>query len=77
MLQDIVANKKITANGVVGIFPCRSNNTDDIVLEEGTVFNTIRQQEVRDGPYFALSDFISPDYTDYIGCFAVTAGLGV
>jgi cobalamin-dependent methionine synthase I len=42
MLQDIIVNKKLRANGVVGIFPCKANDKDDIVLENGTTFHTLR-----------------------------------
>lgn len=82
MLDDIISNKSLTANGVIGIFPAVSMG-DDIVLEEqDIVFHTIRQQSKKAAGVvnLALSDFIVPSDVgkqDYIGAFAVTAGLGI
>jgi len=43
MLKDVIDNKKLKAHGVIGIFPCKSTDTDSVVMEEGTVFHMLRQ----------------------------------
>ena len=77
MLDRILQEKMLSARAVIGFWKCKRIG-DDIHLENGTVFHTIRQQMDRtDSKRFnmALSDFIS-DKEDYIGAFAVTAGIG-
>jgi 5-methyltetrahydrofolate--homocysteine methyltransferase len=82
MLQNMVKNKWVRANGVFGIFHARSQGDDIQVLDEKgklvETFYTLRQQRKMAGhlPNLALADFIAPE-NDYIGCFAVTAGLGI
>jgi 5-methyltetrahydrofolate--homocysteine methyltransferase len=87
MLDQLIEEKWLTANGVIGLFPANAVG-DDIevyLTEERTtphaVLHHLRQQgEHREGvPNRALSDFVAPKETglrDYIGGFAVTAGLG-
>ena len=84
MLARIVAEKPLTAHGVVGFWPANSVG-DDIVLfkdesreEQLATFHGLRQQiEKREGPNYCLSDFVAPLGTpDYVGGFAVTAGIG-
>ncbi|HTA30815.1 MAG TPA: vitamin B12 dependent-methionine synthase activation domain-containing protein, partial [Candidatus Cybelea sp.] len=84
LLQRIVNEKLLEARGVYGFFPAQSVG-DDVELFDGdarnktlTVFHFLRQQiEKPDGqPNLCLADFIAPA-NDYIGAFAVTAGLGV
>jgi len=89
MLKKIVSEKWLRARAVLGFFPANTVNDDDIELytdesrsEVRTVFHTLRQQIVHrgDAPDFALADFIAPQDTgigDYIGAFAVTAGIGI
>jgi 5-methyltetrahydrofolate--homocysteine methyltransferase len=87
MLQVILAEKKLTAKGIYGIFPANQINDDDIELrdESGKVlekFLTLRQQaqKTKGAPNIALSDFIAPKdsgKTDYMGAFCVTTGFGV
>jgi 5-methyltetrahydrofolate--homocysteine methyltransferase len=88
MLDRMIAEKWITANGVVGIFPAQSD-VDDIIIyaneEKRDVrmrVHHLRQQVVKaTGQYnYALSDFVAPvesGKTDYVGGFAVTAGLEI
>jgi 5-methyltetrahydrofolate--homocysteine methyltransferase len=87
LLNEIVAKKLFTANGVYGFFPANSNGDDMIVYEDATRTNelarlhTLRQQKdnQRGKPHLALADFIAPrdsGHVDYIGAFAVTAGHG-
>jgi 5-methyltetrahydrofolate--homocysteine methyltransferase len=81
LLKQIVDGKLIRARGVYGFWKANAHG-DDIVLENGVRFPMLRQQEViaDNKPNRSLADFISPiesGVTDYIGAFAVTAGLGV
>jgi 5-methyltetrahydrofolate--homocysteine methyltransferase len=81
LLKQIVAGKLIRARGVYGFWKANAHG-DDIVLENGVRFPMLRQQEViaDNKPNRSLADFIAPaesGITDYIGAFAVTAGLGV
>ena len=88
MLDKIIREKSLTANGVIGIFPANSVGDDIEVynnITRGQViarFFNLRNQEAKsDGsPNLCLSDFIAPvgsGKIDYIGAFAVTAGLGI
>ncbi|MEO8533664.1 MAG: methionine synthase, partial [Flavobacterium sp.] len=87
MLAIILAEKKLSAKGIYGIFPANQIDDDDIELrdENGKVlekFLTLRQQsqKTKGAPNIALSDFILPKdsgITDYIGAFCVTTGFGV
>jgi 5-methyltetrahydrofolate--homocysteine methyltransferase len=92
MLQRLIEGRWLTANGVVGLYPANSVG-DDIVLytdesrtEEAMTWHGLRQQTEKqaiDGvmrPSRCLSDFVAPKESglaDYVGLFAVTAGLGV
>jgi 5-methyltetrahydrofolate--homocysteine methyltransferase len=89
LLKRIVAEKWVTASGVVGFWPANSVG-DDIELYTGeprhsklATLYTLRQQIARDPSrnraHTALADFIAPKETgvaDYIGGFAVTTGIG-
>lgn len=87
MLRQIVKENWLQANGVVGLFAANALNDDDIEVKEshGAVlakFHTLRQQGAfKPGiANYALADFIAPEESgkaDYIGAFAVTAGLGI
>jgi len=86
MLDEIIKNKSIEANGVIAFYPAEATDTDDVILyaddnrdKELTTFHFLRQQnkKAQNLPNFCLSDFIAPQSTgkkDYIGMFAVTAG---
>ena len=88
MLDRIVEEKWLRAAGVFGLFPANQVAGDDIEVytdesrgEVRTVLHQLRQQtEGRDGsPRKSLADFVAPKETglrDYVGAFAVTAGLG-
>jgi 5-methyltetrahydrofolate--homocysteine methyltransferase len=80
LLTQIVDGKLLRARGVYGFWKANAHG-DDIVLDNGFRFPMLRQQEViaDDKPNRSLADFIAPvetGITDYIGAFAVTAGLG-
>jgi 5-methyltetrahydrofolate--homocysteine methyltransferase len=88
LLKMIITEKRLAANGVIGIFPANSTG-DDIELyvnekrkEILTVVHTLRQQMAKRPPAknAALADFIAPKESgigDYLGMFAVTAGIGI
>ncbi len=89
LLDRIISEKLLTANGVVGLFPASTVGFDDIEVytdESRTgvkrVLHTIRQQieKSKGEPNIALADFIAPKESgveDFIGMFAVTAGVGI
>ena len=83
MLAKIVAENWLTAKAVFGLYPARGEN-EDIVLysdesrtQELTRWVGLRQQIKQPQGRFnnALADFVGEN--DYIGAFAVTAGLGI
>lgn len=86
MLDQIVRAKSLQANGVVAFFPAASTEEDvQLYRNEGdknafATFHFLRQQnkKAQNLPNFSLADFISPTPgQDYLGMFAVTAGLGL
>lgn len=85
MLADIIATKSLKANAAYGLFKANAVGDDIEVYGEDhellETFRTLRQQTKKAGTAsnLALSDFISPkgEAEDYIGCFAVTAGIGI
>jgi 5-methyltetrahydrofolate--homocysteine methyltransferase len=87
LLKQIVNEKLLQANGVIGFWPANSVGddievyTDDTRKTLLTTIHTLRQQseKVKGEPYYALSDFIAPKESgipDYWGGFAVTSGIG-
>jgi 5-methyltetrahydrofolate--homocysteine methyltransferase len=81
MLDSIIAEKWLTANGVIGLFPANGDGDDIVLTENNYRIPQLRQQnKKRDGiPNKCLSDVVAPlssGKQDYIGGFAVTAGLG-
>lgn len=88
MLKTIVEEKWLTARGVIGFFPANSVGDDIELFNDDTRTETLchlhnlrQQKQTRDGKFnYCLSDFIAPKETqlkDYIGGFAVTAGIGI
>ncbi|AUL18448.1 methionine synthase [Bordetella holmesii] len=89
MLKRIVEGRWLTANGVVGFYPANRINDEDIEVyrdesrsEVLFTYRNLRQQGVkREGvSNKCLADYIAPKDSgklDYIGVFAVTAGLGI
>lgn len=79
LLKEICQNKELRAKGVIGLLKARSCGEDIEVKHKGQVYKFfgLRQQEESpvSGPNMNLADFVSP-FADYIGGFAVTAGLG-
>jgi 5-methyltetrahydrofolate--homocysteine methyltransferase len=88
MLERIVDEKWLRASGVIGLFPAAQVGDDDVEVyaEESrtqvvaTLRNLRQQSEHRAGvPHRCLADFVAPKSSglhDYVGAFAVTAGLG-
>jgi 5-methyltetrahydrofolate--homocysteine methyltransferase len=87
MLKQLIAEKWLTANGVVGFWPANSVGDDIELYADDTrkkrlaTLHTVRQQMAREQgkPNLALADYVAPKDTglkDYVGGFAVTAGIG-
>lgn len=88
MLQKIVSAKWLQASGVVGIWPANAIGDDvELYTDESrsdvlsTVHSLRQQSKKADGiANLALADFVVPKETglqDFMGGFAVTAGLGI
>jgi 5-methyltetrahydrofolate--homocysteine methyltransferase len=84
MLDKIIAENWFEAKAVYSIFPVKRNGEDVIVLDEenketGMKFHFLRQQgkKGRGVPNRSLVDFVSPHEVDYMGAFAVAAGIGM
>ncbi len=89
MLRDIIANRKLRARAVIGLFPANSVGYDDIELYSDDSRDKVRMrlhhlrqqmQKVEGKANMCLSDFVAPKTSgkaDYIGAFAVTAGIGI
>jgi 5-methyltetrahydrofolate--homocysteine methyltransferase len=89
MLEQLVAEKWLTARAVIGLFPANAIGDDDIEVYAGSdrkevrmVLHHLRQQQQKPPgkPNRCLSDFVAPKDSgveDYIGAFAVTAGIGI
>jgi 5-methyltetrahydrofolate--homocysteine methyltransferase len=87
LLESIVREGSLTARAVVGLYPANAVGDDiEVYADEKrsrplTIFHTLRQQTARPDElsHQALADFVAPKDTglaDYVGAFAVTAGLG-
>ncbi|MGB1581869.1 MAG: vitamin B12 dependent-methionine synthase activation domain-containing protein, partial [Nevskiales bacterium] len=88
MIDTVIAEGWLTANGVIGLFPANQINEDDVEIysdetrsEVLAVQRHLRQQgEHRAGvPNRCLADFVAPKSSglhDYVGGFAVTTGHG-
>jgi len=89
MLDRIVAEKWLTARAVIGFYPANAVGDDDVALyadeardEIALTVHFLRQQmaKSRGRPNNCLADFVAPagsGVTDYLGAFAVTAGIGI
>ena len=88
MLDQLIAERWLTARGVIGLWPANRLGTDDIELftDESrstrlAVCHHLRQQRAADAgrPQLCLADFIAPRDAgvDYLGGFAVTTGIGI
>ena len=88
MLERIVAERWLRAQAVIGLFPANAVGDDvEIYGDEQrhsplATLTFLRQQKDKPAglPHLSLADFIAPKSSgvrDYIGAFAVTAGLGI
>ncbi len=87
MLQKIVSEQWLTANGVIGLYPANADQDRILVFKNNqrrevlTTFHHLRQQrkKAKRLPSLCLSDFVAPigKGQDYIGGFAVTTGFGI
>jgi 5-methyltetrahydrofolate--homocysteine methyltransferase len=84
MLQRIVEEKWLTARAVFGLWPANSHGDDVVAQVDGcpVTLHFLRQQADKppERPDFCLADFIAPADSgrqDWIGAFAVTAGIGI
>jgi 5-methyltetrahydrofolate--homocysteine methyltransferase len=86
MLEKLIDEEALQARGVIGLWPANADG-DDIVIwtdetrtSERARLHTLRQQMPKTGASaranVALADFVAPTGADWIGGFAVTAGLG-
>ncbi|MDP7305543.1 MAG: vitamin B12 dependent-methionine synthase activation domain-containing protein, partial [Pirellulaceae bacterium] len=87
LLADLVANRRLTANGVYGFWPAAADGEDIVLFTdesravELTRFHMLRQQWQRKGQseFRSLVDYIAPRDSgreDFLGAFAVTTGVG-
>ena len=87
LLADIIANKRLTARAVFGLWPANTVNHDDIEVYSGqgetlATLHHIRQQIQKPGAteeLASLADFVAPKESgiaDTLGAFAVTTGIG-
>ena len=86
MLDEIIANQWLTAKAVYGIFKAYSDGEDIHVLDQSdkhldTIYCLRQQRQMAGGvKHLSLADYIAPkdnQQQDYIGCFTVTAGIGI
>ena len=83
MLDTLINEKWLSAKAVFSLFPVQREEDDAFVLDENgnrvASFHFLRQQgkKGKDVPNRSLADYLHPNRVDYLGCFAVTAGLGM
>ena len=76
LLHEIIEKRLLKARAVYGFWRARSSGDDIELVDELRVLHTLRQQqETTTGVNLALADFVAPA-DDYVGGFAVTAGIG-
>jgi len=89
MLKKIIEGRWLRASAVFGIFPAAAVGSDDIEIYADEkrsrvlmTWHNLRQQNVKPTgrANLCLADFVAPKgsgVTDYVGAFAVTAGIGI
>lgn len=85
MLDKLIAEKWLSANAVFGLYPVQRKEDDAVVFDssdgakEIAKFHFLRQQgkKGKGVPNRSLADYLHPKKIDYMGCFAVTSGLGM
>jgi len=84
LLDRIRAEKLLTARGVFAFWPAKAIGddvavySDEALTKRRATFHFLRQQMKKPADQFnhSLADYIAPEAPDYLGGFAVTAGLG-
>jgi 5-methyltetrahydrofolate--homocysteine methyltransferase len=88
LIDSIIADNSLQAKAVCGLFPANALGNDDVALytddtrtQVAATLHFLRQQSQKSSgiPNLSLADFIAPTRTgiaDYMGAFAVTAGIG-
>ncbi len=88
MLEQLVAERWLTARGVYGLFPANAVGDDTELYRDETrdqvlmTLHHLRQQNEKPAgrPNQSLADFVAPRETghpDWMGAFAVTTGIGI
>jgi len=89
LLEHIIEQEALKAQGIIGFFPANSVGFDDIEVYADdsrerplAVIHALRQQmsKTNEQYNYSLADFIAPRETgvkDFIGLFAVTTGIGI
>jgi 5-methyltetrahydrofolate--homocysteine methyltransferase len=89
MLKRIIEGRWLAASAVFGLFPAAMVDADDIEIyadekrgKRLMTWHNLRQQNVKPAgrPNLCLADFVAPrgsGVADYLGAFAVTAGIGI
>jgi len=79
MLDKVIREQWLKANGVMGIWLARKTDTDSVEVQaegKNMQLEFLRQQlrKAEGEPNLSLADFIHPDQPDYIGAFSVSIG---
>ncbi len=83
MLDRMISEKWLSASAVFGLYPVQRKDDDAAVFDPNgnqiASFHFLRQQgkKGKGVPNRSLADYLHPEKTDYLGCFAVTSGLGM
>jgi 5-methyltetrahydrofolate--homocysteine methyltransferase len=88
MIDEILDKKMLRAKGVFGFYPVISHGDDVMIMKDENTAEPVsalhflrNQEQKKEGvPNLCFSDFIAPPESgsvDYIGLFAVTAGIGI
>jgi 5-methyltetrahydrofolate--homocysteine methyltransferase len=88
MLERLLRERWLRARAVIGFFPANSVNEDIELFTDATRrevrcrLHHLRQQKAKPAgqPQLCLADFVAPkgsDVADFLGAFAVTAGIGI
>ena len=87
MLDDLIADGRLQAHGTFGIWPCNRTAPEILTLYQDEKRESelarlyhLRQQTLKpEGQFnYCLADFVAPaPVPDYLGGFAVTAGVGM
>ncbi len=88
MMDKIIGEKRLQANGIIGFYPAAASGDDiQIFIDENrdkqiSQFSFLRNQQEKTGetPNLSLADFVASAESgkrDYIGGFAVTTGIGL